>query len=619
MIEKRIEVDLAGETKPFRHFFAATGYANADFTYTPALQRLYDHLSSYPGHPEYMRMHNIMTCHGRGDYYVFSCNLDYGNPEETAGSDIVVRRNEKGFEYDWKTVDEVYDTLIGHGMHPIVEMCYMPTAIRHSKYECLPSSFRDYHEVLKAFVSHWTKRYGQDEVSKWYFEVTNEPDNYEILVERTEYFLAMYDYFEDAVHSVSESYRAGGPAVKQWDEGMKIFSRFLDHCENGINYISGEYGTRVDFISVHCKAGRPDMVGPQMSYMFDSLRKYIEEMKKHPSLIHTTFFNDESDIVWDGNRGIGYKSWLNFRNTEYAPAFMCKMMSRYVDVLVDELETDLAIVDSDNCHLLWEKSLFSGNRSQMTPLGSAPTTDIIKKGFFNAGHLLGKLGDERYMLRSDDAEFEDKYGVLATRYDGGGYAIMIWNAEDGLDGDVNARRISVDLGCLDSRYVKLVYRIDKEHSNAYAAWKRLGCPAEPGKMDARMLRENDSLFVDPNAEFVGPGDCTLSFDMPMHSVVLVVLAKPEEREEELRILRCEQEKSSSGNAQIFLSWQYSTRHDFMGYAVLRDGERISRNLLTAATYVDSDVEIGETHEYSIEAYYATGKKTMNSTVTTVRS
>lgn len=615
MIEKKITVDLEGEKKPFKHFFRATGYANTDYTYTPAVRRLYDHLSSYAGHPEFMRLHNILTCHGQGDYFKFHCYSDYGNPAPGQPSeDVVVRREADGsLSYDWTVVDEVYDIILSHEMHPIVEMCFIPTVIRNSHFECMPSSYPEYHEVLKAFVEHWTEKYGKDEVKKWYFEVTNEPDNNEVFVNRTEYFLAMYDYFEDAIHSVCQEYKAGGPAVKQWEWGKKIFSRFLEHCDDGINYVSGEYGTRVDFISVHCKAGIPDMVGPQMAYMFDSIREYVSEIKKHPSFAHIPFFNDESDIVWDGNRGVKYKSWLNFRNTEYAPVFMCKMINTYADVVEDELGMNLAIVDSDNCHLTWETELFSGNRSQMTPLGPAPCTDIIKKGFFNAGCMLGKLGNSRIVLHSDDNEFGDKYGVLATCYDDS-YAFLIWNAEDGLASDMNERRISLTLKNMDTDYYKIIYRIDQTHSNAYHTWCNLGRPLCLTKENIRELRETDSLYVEPNSEILHRENSVLTFDMPMHSSVLVVLTKTERKEEKLSFLKHEIEESVLGHGQLFLSWQYSRRKDFIGYNIIRDGVRLNKNILTAATYVDSEIEKEKAYSYAVEALYVKEKKIMDELV-----
>ena len=38
MIEKHINIDVNGKRKSFHHFFKATGYANADYTYTAPVE-----------------------------------------------------------------------------------------------------------------------------------------------------------------------------------------------------------------------------------------------------------------------------------------------------------------------------------------------------------------------------------------------------------------------------------------------------------------------------------------------------------------------------------------------------------------------------------------------------
>lgn len=609
-IDKMIRVDASGEQRDFQHFFRATGYANADYTYTPAMQRMYDYLSSYAGHQKYMRLHNIMTLHGKGDYYKFECGSDYGNPLPPAKNnvDIVVQKNPDGsLSYDWTYVDKVYDIIINHDMVPIVEMVYMPSVLRKDDWECIPNDYREYCEVVKQFVLHWTERYGTESVRTWYFEIINEPEQYEILNENPGYFMALYDYFEAAVHSVDTEYQAGGPAVKQWDEGKRLFKLFLEHCEHGINHVSGLYGTRLDFISVHCKAGFPTMVGPQLEYMFNPLREYIQIVKKYPAFRNTPFFNDESDIVWDGNQGVWYKSWLNFRNTEYAPGFICKMVNHYCDVVQDELGVNLAIVDSDNSHLPWERYLFSGNRSQLTPLGTAPCTDLLRKGFFNAGHLLGRLGTKRFPLSSNDPEFGDKYGVLATELEHGkGYSIMLWNFEDGLDNNVNHRILHLKLDGLKGSYKGFTYRIDRNHSNSHGVWEKMGKPFPLSQDQIETLRKADYLAID-ETNLEACDHFEHAFEMPMHSVVLLLLVK-EDTPEELAFIKAVLEKGVLGKDQVFLVWTYSKRADFMGYNLFRDGLKLNDTLLTSACFTDSNIEIGRNHSYSIEAVYVYGSK-----------
>lgn len=612
MIEKKIDIDVNGKYKSFPHFFKATGYANADYTYTTAVQRMYDYLASYNGHPVYMRLHNIMSLHGKGDYYKVALGLDYGNPISNlaTGVDIVLKRDESGkIVYDWTFVDKVYDIIIEHGMKPIVEMVYIPTAIQHSDWKCLPQSYKEYYNVVQEFVKHWTSRYGTEELRSWYFEILNEPENYPIMNERPETLFALYDYFEASVHSVDEKYQVGGPAVKQWEEGKRLFDLFLQHCNNGVNFVRGNFGTRIDFISVHCKGGEPTMVGPQMDYMFNTLREYSELLHKYPKFVNTPFFNDESDIVWHGNKGTEYASWMNFRNTEYAPGFVCKMVNTYCDVVQDELGLNLTIVDSDNSHLPWETYLFSGNRSQLTPVNKAPSSDIIRKAFFNAGVLLGRLGTERLKLnKSEDPEFGVKYGCLPTRFkDANGYAFMLWNFEDGLDGSVNTRTLKLCVKGLDNdtQYKVIKYRIDVSHSNPYGKWNEMGRPYPLNKVQIKALRENDFLEAENECNEIQGNFYEQEFTMPMHSVVLVIITK-ENKKEVLSIKKADIEMSALGERQVFLTWEFSKRTDFIGYRVYRNGQILNNKLLTSACYVDSEVLKGEDNSYQIEAIYAFG-------------
>ncbi len=94
----------------------------------------------------------------------------------------------------------------------------------------IPKDFNPWADILKAFVSHCIERYGREEVKSWYFEVWNEPDNHDIWLKDASTFMALYDYFEDAIHSVDEKIKVGGPAVKQWEGAEKIYREFLEHC-----------------------------------------------------------------------------------------------------------------------------------------------------------------------------------------------------------------------------------------------------------------------------------------------------------------------------------------------------------------------------------------------------
>lgn len=610
----KIRIDAGAKGGELAHFWRATGYANADFTYTPAFRRMYDYLSSYTGHARYMRVHNILTLHGEGDRFVLEWNMPYGNRDfghdnRQSGDDKVVALTPAGeLVYNWELVDRVYDVMTGHGMAPIVELVYLPSALYRSEEEFfVPRDYRLYAQMIGDFVRHCRARYGEQALREWYFEIWNEPDGRALWREDPSTFLAMYDYAENAIHTIDAALRVGGPATMQADASYSLFEAFVKHCAGGLNYCTGTFGARVDFFSVHCKGGRPSATNPSTSAMFDSVARYLDILERWPQYHDTEFFNDESDIIWNGNQGIRQQSWLDFRNTHYAPGFVCKMVSLYCTRVLDR-GVRLTVADSDNCHLQWERSLFSGNRSQLTPLRSFPSCDVIKKPFFNAYVLLAKLGGERIAAECGDEGFGDKFGVLATR-GGARLAAMVWNFEDGMTEAVGTRSFSaVFSGLSQGEYDAVEYRIDAAHSNANAVWRALGAPTEPTAAQIAQLRERDGLELAAPPARVRPenGTWTWSAVLPQHAVALVLLVPHTEAQPApVRILCAQAETGSAGNRQVFLKWTPGAEPELLYYRVLRgeDGGPLTAlapdGQVNTATFVDMTVRQGHRYTYRV--------------------
>ena len=615
-----IHIDMKKPKKPFKHFFDSVGYANVDYTYTAPTLKMYDYLSSFSNHFRYMRLHNILTCHGRGDYYFLNHNQDYGGVPATEQNrkDITepFTLDEHGnLKYDWSVIDRVYDIMLEHNIRPIVETISVPACIRRqSDNRFLPSDYRMWWQILKAFTEHLQERYGAEEIEKWYFEVWNEPDNRKEWVEDSSTFLALYDYMEDAIHRVNPRLKVGGPAVKQGEKGMKIYREFLEHCSKELNYATGKFGTRVDFISVHCKGGWPNLYCPSMEFMFNPLKEFMQVLKEYPEFKDIEFFNDESDIVWEGNQGIWKESWLNFRNTHYFPGFVCKMVDMYCRVAEDEYGINLSVVCSDNCHLQWERFLFSGNRSQFTPLVKYPSTDLIKKPAFNAYPLLSRLGDTRLTAECDGEGYGRKYGVLPTVKDNI-LSVMVWNFEDGMEDDVNAREIILNFTNIPfkGKYKLIHYRIDKTHSSSYNAWSVLGKPGTPTAEQIRKIRESEGLeLFEPVRDVNMEENMRIKLEMPMHSVsLLLMVPKNQAGPSKLRIKKAEFERGYAQNPQVFLKWEPCADDDFLYYRIWRAEETdtapvlISDNTsVNTATYVDMDVKEGSRYFYRIQAVNA---------------
>lgn len=153
-------------------------------------------------------------------------------------------------QYNWQYIDELYDFLVSIKVRPFVEFGFMPKALA-SKPTTLsfwfwkpnvspPKDYQKWDDLITALVRHWTERYGEAEVKQWYFEVWNEPNLKNIFWagEQDEYF-RLYKETANAVKTVSQAYRVGGPATA----GNAWIPEFINYCATN--------KVPVDFVSTH--------------------------------------------------------------------------------------------------------------------------------------------------------------------------------------------------------------------------------------------------------------------------------------------------------------------------------------------------------------------------------
>lgn len=309
-------------------------------------------------------------------------------------------------------------------------------------------------------------------------------------------------------------------------------------------------------------------------------------------------------------------SWLNFRNTHYAAGFICKLVDLYCRRLQDEWGLNLTIMDIDNCQLQWEKSLFSGHRSQLTPLFRYPSADLLRKPVFNAYVLLSRLGEERLQVSCNDSGFGRKYGCLASRQNEN-LAIMIWNFEDGIEDGINPRRFKLEIkGCIYSgSYKMLHYRIDGNHSNAYRVWSEQGKPPRPDQDQIRQLREKENLeLAAPVADIEMSTSLSIPVEIPMHGVSLHLLVpKNSKAPKSPSWINGLSETSALGKPQVFLKWKPNSESDFFHYRLWRKRSQTDEfeiiydtSSFNTAVHIEPGVENGNTYHYRLQAVNASG-------------
>ena len=95
--------------------------------------------------------------------------------------DVVERAKDGSQTFKWHQIDKIYDALLAMGIRPFVELNPMPDALASGTQQLFwykanvtpPQDYREWELLVHEFAKHLVRRYGLDEVRKWYFEVSN--------------------------------------------------------------------------------------------------------------------------------------------------------------------------------------------------------------------------------------------------------------------------------------------------------------------------------------------------------------------------------------------------------------------------------------------------------------
>lgn len=522
-----IKVDTKRTIGELEHVWRYIGYDECNFTNTPEGMDLIEKFGKLGDAPYYMRTH-FMLCTGncRGMYKWGSTN-------------VCMIGDDGNIYYDWAVVDKIIDTYLSLNCKPFFELGFMPFAIsltdsiheykdKYSQYP--PKDYTMWYDLVKALVEHCMEKYGKKEVISWYWELWNEPD---IGYWRgtNEEFFKLYDYTEAAVHEVLPEAKLGGPSVTNPEKNSnaaRFLEGFFGHCISGRNYVTDKIGTRLDYITFHVKA---------TGYNFDlnakkqlpSMKKYLQDLKNGLEIVRKYNLQDREIVLSEADpdgwaAGGQYDNInMNFRNTEYFASFIAMSYNHFM-AIAKEMNMDVR-------PLAWTftfvgERCFEGTR--------AFTTQKINKAVFNMFHIYSKMGcyalDFDSSQQKNPIEFEDLNGIgiepevsgFATSDNLGNIQIMVYSHHD--DWDVNEDfNIDLVIEGVSANSTITHYRIDKNHSNAYAEWVRQGKPDYPEDSIYRAIKERDGLELFTGNTSTEPcgAEVKISFNMPAHAVSFI--------------------------------------------------------------------------------------------------
>jgi xylan 1,4-beta-xylosidase len=394
--------------------------------------------------------------------------------------------------HDFAGIDRVYDELMEIGLRPVVELSYMPAALARDPtrtvftYRAITSPPKDWDRwaaLAADLAAHLIQRYGRDEVvSRWAFEVWNEP-NLEVFWSGTpEEYFRLYDVSARAIKAVDPGLRVGGPssAAAGW------IWELLGHLEGS--------GAPLDFLSTHTYGNVPLDLRPVLGA-----------------------FGRGGTPIWWTEWGTTPTHFNRVGDTVFAAAFLLRGMAS----ALGRIEALSHWVASDHFEELGAPpELFHGGFGLLS-VGN------LRKPRYWALALLARLGRSRLPVTMSGDGAGGLVEALAARHEDGRIGILAWNVtldQSKVGGDALLDRwirvrVSVPPGMA---YAVRYYRVDAGHSNIVPVWERIrdGAPWPSREQWAALAELNTLDELRPPERVAPDGDGVLEvgFGLPMPAV-----------------------------------------------------------------------------------------------------
>ena len=483
-----ITVDITKEKGPMKYIWAWFGYDEPNYTYMKNGKKLLSEITALSPVPVYVRNHNLMTS---GD----------GTPALKWGSTNMYTEDSLGKPvYNWTIIDKIFDTYIERKMRPLVEIGFMPEALSthpepyqhhwipggseklETGWAYPPKDYRKWAELIYQWVKHSIERYGKAEVESWYWELWNEPDIFYLMSkEKLTDYCKMYDYASDAVKRALPTARIGGP--HSTGGGAWFLRSFLRHCLSDTNSATGKIGAPLDYVAFHAK-GSPDIINGVvrmgMKSQLNNIKDNFSVITSFPEIKNLPVIIGESDPEGCAACGVMTYPENAYRNGTLYSSYEAASIARIYD-MADYYGVNL--IGAVNWSFEFEdQPWFAGFRSLATNGVDKPVLNVFRMLGMMSGNRVEVSGDLRYNFKTicDSSIRDEQTDINAFACsDKKTVTVLLWNYYD-LDIKDTGSPVVLNIKGIPVEKTKLTqYRIDKEHSNSYEAWKKMGSPQKP--------------------------------------------------------------------------------------------------------------------------------------------
>lgn len=439
--------------------------------------------------------------------------------------DIVYRGENGELLYDFRLSDLRLDYLTGLGYNLVIAYAGVPDCIARTDYgrssvaknktrykgkmwnTNTPTDYKLWEDVCYEYTKHIYERYGERVVNKWRVHCFNEPDMPCFFLSgvedvedksRADEYLLMYEAFVKGVRRACKGIRVGGPA-------LAVTKSFLKYFLTGVK----ERGLEMDYIAIHTYGTSPEFLNSGEDIL--SVNQLLEKQERLFEIIKKCGFCDTPITIdeWGASSHGFFNSEeckiLMFRETEIYSAYfvrlICEMIKR--DKAVDNFMICLS-----GQHEMTED--FSGFRNFFT-------LNFIAKPIYNSYILTSKLGKKILESEAD----RDAISVIPTKNDNGDYAVAVAYSVDGFSESLESyvETVNFDEDIVGKKVT--VWCIDKEHTNPYRLYQKLGIN-DPTEDEIKLLREEGRLK--PVSEFLAQSS-SVEIKMSANAVFLITVGE----------------------------------------------------------------------------------------------
>ncbi|WP_116787245.1 GH39 family glycosyl hydrolase [Flavobacterium psychrotrophum] len=468
------------------------GYDEPNYTYMKDGKKLLTEIAALSSVPVYVRTHSLLVT-GDGE-----AALKWGSTnaytEDAQGNPI----------YNWAITDSIFDTYIKRGMKPLAQIGFMPQALsthpdpyRHywkpgdpytdiiTGWAYPPKDYDKWRNLVYEWVKHCVARYGKKEVESWYWEVWNEPNGH-YWKGTPEEFLKMYDYAADGVKRALPTAKIGGNNIAgtRTEGSQKWVNDFIKHCISGTNYATGKKGAPLDALLFHAKGwpkSKDGVVQMDMSPQLQDINTGFKIAMSYPETKNLPLIIGESDPEGCAACGMATNPENAYRNgTLYSSYTAASFARKYL--LADETQANFLGAVSWSFEFE-NQPWFYGFRDLATNGVDKPVLNVFRMFGMMKGSRIAVTGSDMYPLETILAKsVRDKAdigGLASFDKDDKTAAIMAWNYHD-TDAPAPATELAITINNIPAKKATMsLYVIDKDNSNSYEVWKKMGSPQNP--------------------------------------------------------------------------------------------------------------------------------------------